>query len=127
MLIIHLHKLLFHSFHGLYEEEQVLGNEFEVNTDIEMVNEYTSNLGLTFKLREYDTWKYSDDRDIITSLPAFHIYVGEGYVDTFYPGDNMMNRIDETVKKYEMRVAQNKRMMEAWKNIFKIFWKNKLT
>jgi dihydroneopterin aldolase len=36
MLIIHLHKLLFHSFHGLYEEEQVLGNEFEVNADIEV-------------------------------------------------------------------------------------------
>ncbi|MEO6549602.1 MAG: dihydroneopterin aldolase [Ferruginibacter sp.] len=34
MLTIHLHKLLFHAFHGFYEEEQILGNEFEVNADV---------------------------------------------------------------------------------------------
>ena len=34
MLTIHLHKLLFHSFHGLHEEEKILGNEFEINADI---------------------------------------------------------------------------------------------
>ena len=34
MLTIHLHKLLFHSFHGFYDEERVLGNEFEVNADV---------------------------------------------------------------------------------------------
>ncbi|MEO5892357.1 MAG: dihydroneopterin aldolase [Ferruginibacter sp.] len=34
MLTIHLHNLLFHSFHGFYEEEQVLGNDFEVNADV---------------------------------------------------------------------------------------------
>ncbi len=34
MLTIHLHKLLFHSFHGLYEEEKILGNEFEVSADV---------------------------------------------------------------------------------------------
>ncbi|MEP7145328.1 MAG: dihydroneopterin aldolase [Ferruginibacter sp.] len=34
MLTIHLHKLLFHSFHGFYEEERILGNEFEVSADV---------------------------------------------------------------------------------------------
>ncbi len=36
MLTIHLQKLLFHSFHGLYEEEKILGNTFEVNAAIEV-------------------------------------------------------------------------------------------
>jgi 7,8-dihydroneopterin aldolase/epimerase/oxygenase len=36
MLTIHLHKLLFYSFHGIYEEEKVIGNEFEINADIEV-------------------------------------------------------------------------------------------
>ena len=36
MLTIHLHKLLFYSYHGIYKEEQVLGNEFEVSADIEV-------------------------------------------------------------------------------------------
>jgi dihydroneopterin aldolase len=34
MFTIHLHKLLFYSFHGFYEEERILGNEFEVSADV---------------------------------------------------------------------------------------------
>jgi 7,8-dihydroneopterin aldolase/epimerase/oxygenase len=34
MMHIHLHNLRFRSFHGLYEEEQLLGNEYEVNLDV---------------------------------------------------------------------------------------------
>ena len=36
MFTIHLHKLLFHSFHGVFNEEKILGNEFEVNVDLEV-------------------------------------------------------------------------------------------
>ncbi len=36
MITIHLHKLLFHAYHGLYIEEQILGNDFEVSADIEV-------------------------------------------------------------------------------------------
>lgn len=38
MVTIHLHKLLFTGFHGLYEEEKILGTEYEVNIDIELVD-----------------------------------------------------------------------------------------
>ncbi|MEI7472587.1 MAG: dihydroneopterin aldolase [Chitinophagaceae bacterium] len=34
MLSIHLHHLRFFSYHGLFEEEKILGNEFEVNVDV---------------------------------------------------------------------------------------------
>ena len=34
MLTIHLHDLEFHSFHGYHEEEQLLGNVFEVSVDV---------------------------------------------------------------------------------------------
>lgn len=34
MFTINLHNLIFHSFHGLYEEEKILGNTFEVNVSI---------------------------------------------------------------------------------------------
>lgn len=34
MLTINLHNLLFHAHHGLYEEEKLLGNSFEVNISI---------------------------------------------------------------------------------------------
>jgi dihydroneopterin aldolase len=34
LLTIHLHNLLFHAYHGLYAEEKLLGNDFEVNISI---------------------------------------------------------------------------------------------
>jgi dihydroneopterin aldolase len=37
LLTIHLHNLLFHAHHGLYDEEQLLGNEFEVNITIKHI------------------------------------------------------------------------------------------
>ena len=33
---LHLKNLRFHSFHGLYEEERLLGNDYEINVDIEV-------------------------------------------------------------------------------------------
>lgn len=45
MITIHLHNLLFFSYHGIHEEEKILGNEYEVNADViihEEVSEVTS-------------------------------------------------------------------------------------
>jgi dihydroneopterin aldolase len=39
MFTIKLQNLIFHSFHGIYEEERVLGNEFEVNASLSFVND----------------------------------------------------------------------------------------
>lgn len=34
MIRIHLHNLKFRAFHGLYEEEQLIGNDYEVNLEV---------------------------------------------------------------------------------------------
>ncbi len=34
MITIHLHSMIFHSFHGMFKEEKVLGNDFEVSMDV---------------------------------------------------------------------------------------------
>jgi 7,8-dihydroneopterin aldolase/epimerase/oxygenase len=34
MLYIHLHNLHFRSFHGLYEEERILGNDYELDLTV---------------------------------------------------------------------------------------------
>jgi dihydroneopterin aldolase len=36
MLTIHLHNLQFFSFHCFYEEERIMGNQFEVNADVNL-------------------------------------------------------------------------------------------
>jgi len=35
MITIHLNNLIFYSFHGVHEEERILGNEYEVNAVIQ--------------------------------------------------------------------------------------------
>jgi dihydroneopterin aldolase len=35
MVTVHLHQLIFHGFHGLYPGEEKIGNDFEVNLDVE--------------------------------------------------------------------------------------------
>lgn len=34
MITIHLHSMIFRSFHGMFKEEKILGNDFEVNMDV---------------------------------------------------------------------------------------------
>ncbi len=49
MLIIHLHNLIFHAYHGLYQQERILGNEFVLNIDIEHlpITEAINNINQT--------------------------------------------------------------------------------
>ena len=34
MLTIHLNNLIFHAYHGIYKEEKIIGNDFEVNIEV---------------------------------------------------------------------------------------------
>ena len=34
MLTIHLNNLIFHAYHGIYKEEKIIGNNFEVNVEV---------------------------------------------------------------------------------------------
>lgn len=34
MLTIHLSNLIFHAYHGIYKEEKIIGNDFEVNVEV---------------------------------------------------------------------------------------------
>jgi 7,8-dihydroneopterin aldolase/epimerase/oxygenase len=34
MITIQVHKVLLHAFHGIYPEERLLGNTFEINLDV---------------------------------------------------------------------------------------------
>ena len=102
----------------------VVADHSDIDTDIEIVNEYSSSLGLNFKLREYNSSKYSDDRHMISNLPAFHIYFGEGYFDTMYPDKMILDKIDNYIKKYEEIQVEKKKFIERWTNLLN-FWKTK--
>lgn len=41
MITVELSNLLFHAFHGIYEEEKILGNEYVVNVSVAFVEKDT--------------------------------------------------------------------------------------
>ena len=57
------------------------------NQGEEIVDEvlaFCQEKAITFTIREYDSLRYFKDRDFIQRLPAFHIYAGSIYINTFH-------------------------------------------
>ena len=74
-----------------------------------------SEKGYDLRMRAFECWKYSADRNEITSLPAFHVYVANLYRLTIFPEDHLFERLESFVKEHEERKAKKK---ESWiKNI----------
>ena len=70
-----------------------------------------SEKGYDLRMRAFDSWKYSADRNEITSLPAFHIYVNKLYRLTIFPGDLPFERLEAFAKEHEKHQAKKK---ESW-------------
>lgn len=104
----------------------VVANYSDMREDkaIQEVFEYTSRIGVTFAFREYNSSKYSDDRDIITRLPAFHIYFGNCYFETFYPDSKILGDLDTCIEEYEKRKRESRVLKEKWS--LKSLWKSKI-
>ena len=67
MITIHLHNLKFYSFHGLHEEETLLGNEYEVNADIQFHEEHAEIDSLSQTINYGDIFEIIKNRMHIPS------------------------------------------------------------
>lgn len=74
--------------------------------------------GAIVSTRYYDSQKYSDDRNIITRLPAFHVYIENSYDRTFYPNTRPLQHVDESVETYLKRVEARQLRSRAWSMYF---------
>ena len=96
MFTIHLHHLRFFSFHGIHEEETVLGNDFEVNVDVT----FNSNETIT---RLHQTVNYVKVYDIIKQqmqIPtALLETVAQDLAQKIYDADNRIISININIKK----------------------------
>lgn len=77
--------------------------------------EYAHSLNINFMTREYNSQRYSEDRDIITRLPAFHIYVKKQYRNTFYPNTRPYQIMQDTVAEYKKNINKQKR---SWNELY---------
>ena len=70
------------------------------DTLIRQIKEHALQSKVIFSTRVYDSTKYSNDRDIITRLPAFHVYIKKVYNRTFYANTRPLDHINECVALY---------------------------
>lgn len=102
MFTIHLHNLKFFSFHGLHEEEKILGKEYDVNADVT----FEEN-GLVNRLHQ--TIDYVKIYDIIKqrmNVPT-HILetVAQDLAQLIYKADNRITSIHISIKKIHPPIA----------------------
>jgi len=116
MLTIHLHKLSFHSFHGLYLEEQILGNEFEVSADIGLeINERITSIQHTV---DYTTI-YSIIRQRMQIPTALLETVAQELSEAIHMADDRIKSVSITIKKISPPVENFQGSVGvSYKNVF---------
>ena len=62
MITIHLHNLKFYSHHGVHEEEKILGNEYEVNADVQFHEEDADIHSLSQTINNVDLFEIIKNR-----------------------------------------------------------------
>jgi hypothetical protein len=78
---------------------------------------------IIFSTREYNSSKYSEDRDVIARLPAFHAYINGQYMRTFYPNTRPYQHVEECIAEYVRRKTLAEiRRRRPW---FFVAWYNK--
>ena len=102
MFTIHLHNLRFFSFHGVHDEEQVLGNDYEVSADVS----FNTPEAIT-KLHE--TINYVKIYDVIkqrmNTPTALLETVAQDLADGIYQIDKRITSISISIKKVHPPIA----------------------
>ena len=66
-------------------------------------------LDVLFTTRKFNSSKYSNDRNEIKKLPAFHIYIGDQYKNTIYPDNDTIKNIKMEKTLYNDKIERKKR------------------
>jgi hypothetical protein len=75
-------------------------------------------MAIEYDIRGFQSWKHTDDRNNITKLPAFHIYMGGLYETTFYSNDDVIEMIEGYFEKMKEKEKKRHEAREAWKKYF---------
>ena len=91
-------------------------HEFSDTNDdvIKSLRSYCLQKDLLFETRKYNSYKYSNDRNYIRSLPAFHLYINNNYNRTFYPNTRPFQHINEGLQIYLDKIERTKKKKEEW-------------
>ncbi len=96
MYTIHLHNLSFYSYHGLHEEERIIGNTFEVSVDI-YIGDIPSVTNINDTLNYVDAFHIVKERMSIPT-PLLET-IAEDIVHSLQLLDKRIKEINITIKK----------------------------
>ncbi len=82
---------------------------------INLVNEYCFENSINFTKRVFDSYNYTDDRDYISRLPAYHIYRKYDIIETVYTKAEIIS----TIENYISRKKEKERIRKERKREFK--------
>jgi hypothetical protein len=72
--------------------------------------------GIPFTIRVFDSWTFTEDRDHIKSLPAFHIYKNKiRYKITIGSEENIMEVVTDYIHKKKEKAAKKR---QRWLTFF---------
>jgi dihydroneopterin aldolase len=96
MFTIHLHNLRFFSFHGVHDEEQILGNDFEISVDVSFnAAEAIAKLHQTINyVKVYDVIKQR-----MSTPTALLETVAQDLADLIHQIDNRITTVSIHIKK----------------------------
>lgn len=96
MFTINLHNLIFHSFHGVHEEERILGAEFIVNAELSF-KESNTIISLEQTIDYVKIYALIKQRMSVPS--ALLETVAQSLADSIYAIDNRIASISINIKK----------------------------
>ena len=96
MFTINLHNLIFHSFHGVHEEERILGAEFIVNAELSF-KESNTIISLEQTIDYVKIYALIKQRMSVPS--ALLETVAHSLADSIYAIDNRITSISINIKK----------------------------
>jgi len=97
LITIHLDNLKFYSFHGVHEEEKLLGNEYEVNAEVQFHEEQSEIKSLLQTINYVDIFEIIKERMHIPSSLLETIVMDIGNI--IYEKYNYIRRINISIKK----------------------------
>jgi len=85
---------------------------------IQEIRSYAHNSNILYTTRLYDSRKYADDREVITHLPAFHVYIQNRYDRTFYTDTRPIEHIEESIETYKEKEEKKQRQKDYWRSFY---------
>jgi len=89
---------------------------YDEKCDSEILSSICADLGIRFTERYFDSVNIYIDQDFIEALPSIHILDGNNHLDTICIHDDVEERIEKCIRKYQIKKA--KKTMGSFTKLF---------